>query len=239
MKYVAVARNTQTNDADLRSLQNLLRKLLQGQNNHLTRRHFNQHFFWGKNAPAQIHFQVCKFSKVAFLRLLIAFPCFSGSFAFHVFWIVHSNILSCFKSLLKFTEPQRQGVLRKGKSAQVHIVSCGKILRRFMECVPTATLGQVDFGLWGNSWPSIMENTTVHSSLEHHYTVDCHTFWTTVINCRKHAHCSCKCMSTNLNTSHLHHIHRKTYIYTQTHLHRTSKIMFPSLTWKRCIEATN
>ena len=41
MKYVAVARNTQTNDADLRSLQNLLRKLLQGQNNHLTRRHFN------------------------------------------------------------------------------------------------------------------------------------------------------------------------------------------------------
>ena len=117
MKYVAVARNTQTNDADLRSLQNLLRKLLQGQNNHLTRRHFNQHFFWGKNAPAQIHFQVCKFSKVAFLRLLIVFPCFSGSFAFHVFWIVHSNILSCFKSLLKFTEPQRND--RKGKSAQV------------------------------------------------------------------------------------------------------------------------
>ena len=117
MIYDAVARNTQTNDADLRSLQNLLRKLLQGQNNHLTRRHFNQHFFWGKNAPAQIHFQVGKFSKVAFLRLLIVFPCFSGSFAFHVFWIVHSNILSCFKSLLKFTEPQRND--RKGKSAQV------------------------------------------------------------------------------------------------------------------------
>ena len=42
MKYVAVARNTQTNDADLRSLQNLLRKLLQGQNNHFMKRHFNQ-----------------------------------------------------------------------------------------------------------------------------------------------------------------------------------------------------
>ena len=42
MKYVAVARNTQTNDPDLRSLQNLLRKLLQGQNNHFMKRHFNQ-----------------------------------------------------------------------------------------------------------------------------------------------------------------------------------------------------
>ena len=76
-------------------------------------------------------------------------------------------------------------------------------------------------------------------SLEHHYTVDCHTFWTTVINCRKHAHCSCKCMSTNLNTSHLHHIHRKKHIHTQTHPNRTSKIMLPSITWKRCKQQTN
>ena len=76
-------------------------------------------------------------------------------------------------------------------------------------------------------------------SLEHHYTVDCHTFWTTVINCRKHAHCSCKCMSTNLNTSHIHHIHRKKHIHTQTHPLRSSKIMLPSITWKRCKQQTN
>ena len=181
MKYVAVARNTQTNDADLRSLQNLLRKLLQGQNNHLTRRHFNQHFLWGKLcAPAQIHFQVCKFSKVAFLRLLIVFPCFSGSFAFHVFWIVHSNILSCFKSLLKFTEPQREGRFRKRKIC-ASIVSCGKILKQFMECVPTATLGQVDFGLWGNSWPSIMENTTIQRlCCKPPCSLEQHTLWTAI-----------------------------------------------------------
>ena len=179
MKYVAVARNTQTNDADLRSLQNLLRKLLQGQNNHLTRRHFNQHFFWGKNAPAQIHFQVCKFSKVAFLRLLIVFPCFSGSFAFHVFWIVHSNILSCFKSLLKFTEPQREGAFYKKENLRKYC-----FLWQDLETVygMRANCHLGTGGLW-----FVRQLLTIDNG-EHNHTLRCkppcsleqHTLWTAI-----------------------------------------------------------
>ena len=215
MKYVAVARNTQTNDADLRSLQNLLRKLLQGQNNHLTGRHFNQHFLWGKVCPCTKSFPSLQifqsgvstsFDRLSMFFWFVCFPCLLDRAQQHPV---------VFQVSTKVHRAPKTGLFTKRKIC-LSIVPCGKILRRFMECVPTATLGQVDFGLWGNSWPSIMENTTIQClcckppcTLEHHYTVDCHTFWTTVINCRKHAHCSYKCMSTNLNTSHIHHITEK------------------------------
>ena len=179
MKYVAVARNTQTNDADLRSLQNLLRKLLQGQNNHLTRRHFNQHFLWGKVCPCTKSFSSLQIFQsgvsTSFDRLSM------------FFWFV------CFPSLLdraqqhpvmfqvptKVHRAPKTGRFTKRKIC-ASIVPCGKILRRFMECVPTATLGQVDFGLWGNSWPSIMENTTIRCAANHLALWNTITLWTAI-----------------------------------------------------------
>ena len=160
MKYVAVARNTQTNDADLRSLQNLLRKLLQGQNNHLARRHFNQRFLWGKVCPCTNSFSSLQifqsgvstsFDRLSMFFWFVCFPCLLDRAQQHPV---------VFQVSTKVHRAPKTGRFTKRKIC-ASIVSCGKILRRFMDCVPTATLGQVDFGLWGNSWPSIMENTTI------------------------------------------------------------------------------
>ena len=120
MKYVAVARNTQTNDADLRSLQNLLRKLLQGQNNHLTRRHFNQHFLWGKVCPCTnsfSSFQIFRsgvstsFDRLSMFFWFVCFPCLLDRAQQHpVVFQVPTKV---------HRAPKRRSVLRKGKSAQV------------------------------------------------------------------------------------------------------------------------
>ena len=175
-----------------------------------------------KCAPVQIHFQVFKFSEVEFLRLLIVFPCFSGSFAFHVFWIVHSNILSCFKSLVH-RAPKRGRFMKKENLRKYCFL--WQDLETVYGLRANCHLGTG--GLWFVRQLLTIDNGEHNHtlcckppcSLEHHSTVDCHTFWTTVINCRKHAHCSCKCMSTNLNTSHIHHIHRKTYMYIHKRTH--------------------
>ena len=178
MKYVAVARNTQTNDADLRSLQNLLRKLLQGQNNHLTRRHFNQHFLWGKVCPCTNSFSSLQifqsgvstsFDRLSMFFWFVGFPCLLDRAQQHpvVFQVS--------------TKVHRAPKKRSKRKICSSIVSCGKILKQFMECVPTATLGQVDFGLWGNSWPSIMENTTIQRlCCKPPCSLEQHTLWTAI-----------------------------------------------------------
>ena len=196
MKYVAVARNTQTNDADLRSLQNLLRKLLQGQNNHLTRRHFNQHFLWGKVCPCTKSFSSLQifqsgvstsFDRLSMFFWFVCFPCLPDRAQQHPVVFQVSTKVHRAPKTGRFTKKEN---LRKycvlwqdletvyGMRANCHLGTGGLW---FVRQLLTIDNGEHNHTLCCKP----------PCALKHHYTVDCHTFGTAVINCRKYAQCSC------------------------------------------------